>query len=314
VFLSTIMVLSVVAIGVAGFAGFAAAASSANVSNATIAANPAGVDVTGDAVGHVATLDVTDVSSTFEVGSDTSSAGDTFNITFDGTSNIEYDGVGDSNVIIELIDDGSVTKTYDTNTEVKSATADGKIEVGANSNANDQDLTDITTIRVIIATNIDHNSLDTGNDLSARLALDLTHGDSSDGVEFADTPELAVGSNAPITMDASENDGTNYTSLAEAVEDIDSTNTERITVRGDVGDVEGLVDVTVVVDSTLGDEVDGVASYLRPVDFHSQFLLRVFCYQFRCHRFDVSDQSASPCVNDGRVRVGPVSEEETKVR
>jgi hypothetical protein len=239
VLLSGLMIMAVMGMGLVAISGTAAAASSANAVGASIAANPAETDAV-DA--HVAILEV-DASGSEKMETASGGGTDSFNISFDGTSDVDYSSVTAGDIIFETIkSDGTTQESFsaagDFNIDTNSA--DGTLEISLDSGGGPSGTIDLTTIdyvRVVVSANVAHDTIDTdADDLSARIALDLTDG-NDDGVIFADTAELALGAAAPVTLDTSSSGNLNYSSLQQAVGDL-AGGTERITIDGNVSAFE----------------------------------------------------------------------------
>ena len=145
VLLSGLMILAVIGMGLVAISGTVAAASSDNAVGASIAANPAETDAV-DA--HVAILEV-DASSSETLQAVSSGGTDSFNISFDGTSDIDYSDVTAGDIIFETINaDGTTQDSFnaaeDFNIDTK--TPDGTLEISLDSDGPQSTSIDLTTI------------------------------------------------------------------------------------------------------------------------------------------------------------------------
>jgi len=265
-FLSAIMVLSVVAIGGATFAGSAAGETLSDTPdniNATITSNPAefGVDangVSGGSLSHVVTIEVDDDLD----GTDpTSGNNDQITIDYSSTFTLADNPFTKTEVDAEVIDetdgmqeDGDIEGG--SNGGVSHSVRENNITITFDDSAPTLNEGDLIRIRLDAASAVDAGSefAHPAEGENTDVTVDVQDGGDSSSNQAEDI-SLDLGTDAPIEVDSDDDfsGSANYSSLQQAVSNLASDG-ESITIRSNVSELEsqpqsvtggGVSDITV---------------------------------------------------------------------
>lgn len=235
VFLSTLMVLSVLAMGMAGFAGSAAASPPDDGNfDGFVASNPSGG--TGSA-NFVVTINATDSGL---VGNDLSSVDEnspTVNITFPDAVDASGLDTASGNVDIEVVGpSGSLDHNLGVSNDDQIVVDQSNSRVNLTIDSQNTQIDEGDLIRVVLSgENIDYNSVDTSNSPFDVTTEVYQTGDSVGSPSQSKTLTWVL----PGPIEHSDVNG-NFYSLESAIDAVDSDD-EYVNVTGDVSDINNEV-------------------------------------------------------------------------